>query len=157
MARSDAGAEVKHHEFLTSVPAAGRPGAFSVSHHIHSVLGPSHTPAHFIPLTRKQIDTHHHVYLTFIVSNSHTLMAGETLLLYEGVSKSFRTGHLERELQLVQLSATRCSCIAIVWVSEVSFAVITLCIASRRVFTIVVYIVNDSVRKRLVITSYTAV
>jgi hypothetical protein len=31
--------------------------------------------------------------------------------LYEGVSKSFRTGRLERELQVVQLSAT--SCIAI--------------------------------------------
>jgi hypothetical protein len=32
---------------------------------------------------------------------------------YEGVFKSFRTGRLERELQMVQLSATRCSCIAI--------------------------------------------
>jgi type IV secretory pathway TrbL component len=32
---------------------------------------------------------------------------------YEGVSKSFRTGRLERELQMVQLSATRCRCIAI--------------------------------------------
>jgi hypothetical protein len=33
--------------------------------------------------------------------------------VYEGVSESFRTGRLERELQMVQLSATRCSCIAI--------------------------------------------
>jgi hypothetical protein len=33
--------------------------------------------------------------------------------VYEGVSKSFRTGRLERELQRVQLSATSCSCIAI--------------------------------------------
>jgi hypothetical protein len=33
--------------------------------------------------------------------------------VYEGVSKSFWTGHLEQELQMVQLSATRCSCIAI--------------------------------------------
>jgi hypothetical protein len=33
--------------------------------------------------------------------------------VYEGVSKSFRTGRLERELQMVQLSATRCSCIVI--------------------------------------------
>jgi hypothetical protein len=33
--------------------------------------------------------------------------------LYEGVSKSFRTGRLKQELQMVQLSATRCSCIAI--------------------------------------------
>jgi len=32
---------------------------------------------------------------------------------YEGVSKSFRTGRLERELQIVQLSATRGSFIAI--------------------------------------------
>jgi len=32
---------------------------------------------------------------------------------YEGVSKSFRTGCLERELQMMQLSAARCSCIAI--------------------------------------------
>jgi hypothetical protein len=32
---------------------------------------------------------------------------------YEGVPTSFRTGRLERELQMVQLSATRCSCIAI--------------------------------------------
>jgi hypothetical protein len=29
------------------------------------------------------------------------------------VSKSFRIGHLELELQMVQLSATRCGCIAI--------------------------------------------
>jgi hypothetical protein len=29
---------------------------------------------------------------------------------YDGVSKSFRTSRLDRELQMVQLSATRCSC-----------------------------------------------
>jgi hypothetical protein len=50
---------------------------------------------------------------------------------YGDVSKSFRTGHLERELQMVQLSATRCSSIAILWVSLVSFAVITLCVKNR--------------------------
>jgi hypothetical protein len=33
--------------------------------------------------------------------------------LYEGVSKSFRSSRLEQELQMIQLSATRCSCIAI--------------------------------------------
>jgi len=33
--------------------------------------------------------------------------------VYEVVSKSFRTYRLERELQMVQFSATRCSCIAI--------------------------------------------
>jgi len=32
---------------------------------------------------------------------------------YKGVSKRFRTGRLERELQMVQLSATRYNCIAI--------------------------------------------
>jgi hypothetical protein len=61
--------------------------------------------------------------------------------------KSFRTGRLERELQMVQLSATRCSCIAILLVSLVSFAAITLCVASQQVFSIAVYFVIDSVRK----------
>jgi hypothetical protein len=51
---------------------------------------------------------------------------------YQGVSKSFRTGRLERELQMVQFSATGCSCIAIFCVSLVSFAAITLCVASQR-------------------------
>jgi len=32
---------------------------------------------------------------------------------HDGVSKSFRTGHLAQELKMVQLSATMCSCIAI--------------------------------------------
>jgi hypothetical protein len=55
---------------------------------------------------------------------------------YEGGSKSFRTGSLERELQMVQLSATRCSCITILWLSLVSFAAITLCVASQWVFIV---------------------
>jgi hypothetical protein len=55
------------------------------------------------------------------------------------VSKSFRTDRLERELQMVQLSATRCSYIAILWVILVSFAAITLCPASQRVFIVVVF------------------
>jgi len=41
---------------------------------------------------------------------------------YEGVSRSFRTGRLEQEVQMIKLSATRCSYIAILWVSLVSFA-----------------------------------
>jgi hypothetical protein len=57
---------------------------------------------------------------------------------YEGAPKSFRTGRLKRELQMVQPSATRCSCIAILWVSLVSFAAMTLCVASQRVFIVVV-------------------
>jgi hypothetical protein len=36
-----------------------------------------------------------------------------SLYEHEGVSKSFRTGRLEQELQMVQLSATGFSCIAI--------------------------------------------
>jgi hypothetical protein len=44
---------------------------------------------------------------------------------YKGVSKSFRTDRLQRELQMLQPSATKCSCIAIFWVSIVSFAAIT--------------------------------
>jgi hypothetical protein len=38
---------------------------------------------------------------------------------------------------MVQLSATRCSCIAILWVILVSFAAITLCVASQRAFIVV--------------------
>jgi hypothetical protein len=53
----------------------------------------------------------------------------------------FRTGCLEQKLQMVQLSATRYSCIAILWVSLVSFAATTLCVASQRVFIVVVYFV----------------
>jgi hypothetical protein len=33
--------------------------------------------------------------------------------VYEGVSKSFRTGRLEQELQMAHLCVTRCSCVAI--------------------------------------------
>jgi hypothetical protein len=75
--------------------------------------------------------------------------------MYEVVSISFRTGRLERELQMVQLSATRCSCIAILWVILVSSATITLYVSSQRVFiVVVVYFVVDSVRKLLDISSY---
>jgi hypothetical protein len=56
------------------------------------------------------------------------------MCLYEGVTKSSRTGNLERELQMIQLSATKCNCIAILWVSLVSSVAITLCVASQRVF-----------------------
>jgi len=50
-----------------------------------------------------------------------------------GCIQSFQTGRLERELQMIQLSATSCSCIAVLWVSLVSFTAITLCVASQRV------------------------
>jgi hypothetical protein len=69
--------------------------------------------------------------------------------VYEGVSISFRTGHLERELQMIELSATKCSCVAILWVGLVGFAAVTLC-----VFIVDVYFFIDSVRKFLDIPSY---
>jgi hypothetical protein len=72
-----------------------------------------------------------------------------------GVSKSFRTGRLEQELQIIKLSATRCSCIAILWVSLVSFTNITLCVASQRAFIVVSLFFIDSVRKLLDTPSYT--
>jgi hypothetical protein len=77
------------------------------------------------------------------------------VITYEGVSKSFWTGHMEWELQMVQLSATRCSCITILWASLVSFATITPCVASQWVCIVVVYFVIDSVWKLLDTPSYT--
>jgi hypothetical protein len=65
-----------------------------------------------------------------------------------GCIQKFRTSRLEQELQMVELSATRCSYIAILWVNLVSFTAITLCVASQRVFIVVsVYFFIDSVRK----------
>jgi hypothetical protein len=37
----------------------------------------------------------------------------DVVLSYEGISESIRTGRPEREVQMVQLSATGCSCIDI--------------------------------------------
>jgi hypothetical protein len=71
-----------------------------------------------------------------------------------GISKSFRSGRPERKLQMIQLSATGCSCMAILWVSLASFAAVTLCVASELVF--VVYFVIASVRKLLDTPSYHA-
>jgi hypothetical protein len=56
---------------------------------------------------------------------------------------------------MVKLSAITCSFIAISWVSLVSFAFITLCIASQRVIPKVsMYFFIDSVRKVLDTPSY---
>jgi len=60
--------------------------------------------------------------------------------MYEGTSKSFWTGRLEQELQMVQLSATRCGCITILWVSLVSFVTIILWCFSVSVYC--VYFIN---------------
>jgi hypothetical protein len=60
---------------------------------------------------------------------------------------------------MVQLSATGCSCIAILSASLVSFAAINLCVAFQRVFIVVVfvvvYFVIDLVRKLLDTPPYT--
>jgi hypothetical protein len=58
--------------------------------------------------------------------------------MYAVVSKIFRIGRLELELQMVELSATRCSCIAILWASLVNFAAINPIVVS-------IYFVIDSV------------
>jgi hypothetical protein len=89
---------------------------------------------------------------------AHIIISIDFLLssVYEGISKSFRTGRLERELQMVQLSATRRSCISILWVSLVSFAAIIIYVASQRQF-IIVYFVMDSVRELLDSPSYVLV
>jgi hypothetical protein len=76
-------------------------------------------------------------------------------VVYEDVSKSFQTGHLERELQMVQLSDITCSCITILCVSLVSFAAITHHVASQQVFIVVsIYFIINSVQKLLDRPSY---
>jgi hypothetical protein len=54
-----------------------------------------------------------------------------TVLVYEGLSKSFWTDRLKRELQTLQSSSTRCSCIAMLWVTLASFTAITLCVVAH--------------------------
>jgi hypothetical protein len=77
-----------------------------------------------------------------IISNNH--------VIYECVSKSFRTGRLERELQMIQLPATRCSCIAILWVNLVSFAAKPFVLLLNECLLLLsIYFVIDSVRKLL--------
>jgi hypothetical protein len=68
------------------------------------------------------------------------LCVGLKVHMHENVSKSFRTGRLERELQMVQLSATRCNCRYFVSQSS-EFCSHNSCIASQRVYIVVVYFV----------------
>jgi hypothetical protein len=91
----------------------------------------------------------------FCLITGHSPCLCQAICTHEVISKSFRTDRLERELQMVQLSATKCSCIAVLWVSLVSFAAISLCIVSQRVFIVVrIYFFIDSVRKLLDTLSY---
>jgi hypothetical protein len=95
-----------------------------------------------------------HLPLRVAGSNLWRAIGHPEVFNYEGVSKSFRNGRLERELQMVQLPASRCSCDAMLWVSLVSFAATTLCFASQRVFVVAVDSLIDSVRKLLDTPSY---
>jgi hypothetical protein len=77
-------------------------------------------------------------------SSKTALIIWECLgVLYEGVSKSFQIGLMEEVLQMLQLSATRCSCIAVLWVGLVSFAAITFCVASQRMFIVVYFVMTQ--------------
>jgi hypothetical protein len=73
-------------------------GQDGAQQYLHSFKG----PARLIP--------HLQLIFTFMSEELQDIRADTS---YEGVSKSFRTGRLERELKMVQLSATRCNCIAI--------------------------------------------
>jgi hypothetical protein len=54
----------------------------------------------------------HHAY--HVILYASLIMGDDQLMaLYEDVTKSFQTACMEQELQMVQLSATRCSCITI--------------------------------------------
>jgi hypothetical protein len=74
--------------------------------------------------------------------------------MYEGLSKIFRTGSLEQDLQTVQLSATRCNCIAILWVSLVSFVakpfvlLLNECLLLLLLLLLLLFVI-DSVRQLL--------
>jgi hypothetical protein len=74
--------------------------------------------------------------------------------IYEGVSQSFQTDCPEQELQMVQLSVTRCSCITILWVGLVSFATIILCVASQVFIVVSIDFIINSVWKLLDTPSY---
>jgi hypothetical protein len=100
---------------------------YHISHHI--------TSHHITSLSRRQLPENMKIYVYW---NSPPKKS-----VYEGVSKSFRTGRPARELQMVKLSATRCSCIAILWVTLVSFATITLCVTFQLVFIVDVYFINQ--------------
>jgi hypothetical protein len=85
---------------------------------------------------KKRVQNYYHWNWTVLKGTATTHTHTHTHTHTWGVSKSFQTGRLEREMQILQLFATRCSCISILWVSLVSFAAITLCVASQRVFIV---------------------
>jgi hypothetical protein len=95
-------------------------------------------------------------YLNNLCSVSRNINKKCAFVTHEGVSTSFRTGRLERELQMLQLSATRCSCVTILWVSLVSFATLTfVLLLNMCLLLLLCYFVSDSVRILLDTPSYT--
>jgi hypothetical protein len=91
----------------------------------------------------------------YVVERKWKLYCNIDDLAHEGVSKCFWTGCLVWKLQMVQLFATRYSCIAVLWISPTSSATITLYVASQWVFIVVsIYFVIDSVKKLLDTPSY---
>jgi hypothetical protein len=130
------------------------PGLIKSSPHTHTLYHKSTLILSPIYPYEFQVVTSLQIFLSKFINVTGRLL-NVTVHTYEDVSKSFRTGRLERELQMIQLSATRCSCIGILWVSLVSFAAITFYVASQRVFVVVsVYFVIDSVRNFLYTSSY---
>jgi hypothetical protein len=82
---------------------------------------------------------------------SLTFLSHDQLNTYEGISKSFRLAAWSKWHSSLSLGAVVS---LFFWVSLVSFAAITLCVASQQAFTVVVYFVMDLVRKLLVTPSY---
>jgi hypothetical protein len=81
-------------------------------------------------LTQQQTHTSWHTAKHVLGMNTQNTVIFQATL-YEDVSKSFWTGCLEWELQMVQPSATKYNFIAILCVSLVSFAIINFCVASQ--------------------------
>jgi hypothetical protein len=97
-----------------------------------------------------EVDAFYH-----LIRADHYTIRRKLILNIRGCMQKFPDWPPRARTQMVQLSATMCSCIAILWVSLVSSAAIILCVASQRVFIVVVYFVIHSVRKLLDTHTYT--
>jgi hypothetical protein len=87
------------------------------------------------PCTIKHTYYHYRQGLWPFIRQTRSPLREGVPTIYEGVSKSFWTGRLDQELQVVQLSATRCSCIALSLSQSSDFYCHnTLCCFSRSVY-----------------------
>jgi len=73
---------------------------------------PSHSPPYNHWNSKNAINNFSRCCVAYF-SRFVSTAAGVVQSVYDSISKRFRTGRLERELQMVQLFATRCSCFAI--------------------------------------------